>query len=72
MEIKLIIEGMHCDACQTLIGMEIEENGFEDKVSSLKILAGENKGVLQLKNVTEEDVSTVKRLINAMEPYKVE
>ncbi|MDQ6984920.1 MAG: heavy metal-associated domain-containing protein [Candidatus Dojkabacteria bacterium] len=63
MNTTFTIDGMHCQACVSLIRMELEDNGFEDKVVSLE-LKDDNKGELVLEGIEENDVQIVSDLIN--------
>lgn len=68
---KITVEGMHCEACKILVKMELEENGFEDKIESVEV-TGENVGEVVLKNIDEKKLSKAKSIINATGDYSVE
>lgn len=71
MKKELLIQGMHCAACQALISMEIEELGLLDKILSLEIIKGDSKGKLVLDNVSEDQIEKIKIAINSLENYKI-
>ncbi len=66
----IIIQGMHCEACKSLITMELEEAGLEDKVKTIS-LQDNNMGELELDDVSEEEVERIKTAINNMGSYSV-
>lgn len=68
---KLTISGMHCNACVSLINMEIEELGLDDKVESLD-LNDDMTGELVLSEIGEAELSQIKSAINNMDQYNVE
>lgn len=70
METKLSVDGMHCNSCKGLIKMELEENGFEDKIVSLE-LGEDNKGLLTLTDLSEEEKTKAIELVNNMDQYSV-
>ena len=70
MKTQLIVDGMHCDACKSLIEMELDDNGFTDKVSSLT-LNGNNTGTIDLDNVNESELEQIKELVNSMDGYQI-
>ena len=71
MDKTIKVKGMHCDACKMLVKMELEENGFEDKIESIS-LESDNEGLVNLTNVSEEEVEKAKEVIDAMESYTAE
>jgi len=68
---QLIIQGMHCDACKKLIMMELEDASLDIFVDSISV-EDDNKGIMILKNATEDDIMKIKNSINAMDGYHVE
>lgn len=70
METTLTIQGMHCDACASLITMELEDAGFSEKVISVEVKEN-NMGTVTLNNVSDDDRATIKNIINNMEEYSV-
>ncbi|MFW5719665.1 MAG: hypothetical protein ACOCXT_01395 [Candidatus Dojkabacteria bacterium] len=71
METTIQINNMHCEACKSLILIELEDAGCAKKVVSIELREGSN-GLLQLTGVTQEDVDKIKEIINATEQYSVE
>ena len=71
METTLTVNGMHCDACVTLVKMEIEDIGLADKVQSIVLKKGENQGEVLLRDVSSADVSKISTAINNLERYNV-
>lgn len=67
---EIMIKGMHCDACIALITMELEENGYEDKVESIS-LGTNNLGKVVLTTEDIDLISKAKTIINNMENYDV-
>ena len=67
----LIINGMHCDACKILIRMEIDDVGLSDKIKDINLTSGNNKGFVDLQNVSEEEVEKIIEAIDALGEYKV-
>jgi cation transport ATPase len=65
-----VIEGMHCNACEKLIEMDLEENGFVKENMSFDLL-GDNKGSLSIKLSSEEEIQKITNSINRMEGYMV-
>lgn len=70
MDTRIItVKGMHCNSCIALIRMELEEKGYADKIVDIRLLE-DMKGEVELENVTLEDVTEVKKIINDLESYK--
>jgi len=68
---KLTIEGMHCDACQKLITMELEDAGFDTAISVFRQI-GENIGELELADhVTDDEINKIKEIISKMDDYTI-
>ncbi len=66
---KIAIQGMHCDACQKLITMELEDIGLKNLVKSFA-QEEKNKGTLSLtESATEEEREKILTIINAMGDY---
>ena len=65
----LEIKGFHCQACQTLITMELEEAGLNGHINQLNA-SDENIGTLELKDsASAEDTKKITSIINAMGGY---
>lgn len=71
MSTTIKVQGMHCDACKTLVSMELEEIGLQDKVSEIMIDSKKNQGTLQLTNESQEDIDAIKKAIEGMEQYSI-
>ena len=71
MEAKLIINGMHCEACKTLIKMELEDNGFNKNIIKIDVNEKDNKGELLLNYDNQEDIDKIKKIINDLDQYSV-
>ncbi|KXK26143.1 MAG: hypothetical protein TR69_WS6001001137 [candidate division WS6 bacterium OLB20] len=56
---------MHCEACKALIRMELEENGFADRISTVEI------GNVHLTGVTRDESARAGEIINSLEGYHV-
>lgn len=68
---KIVIEGMHCDACKKLIMMELKDADLDTYIDSL-YLDQKNVGILTVKdNVFLENVSRIEKLINDMDGYSI-
>lgn len=65
-----IIEGMHCNACKTLIEMELQEHGFKKGDIHIELLEN-NIGSLTLPIASEEHIQEVKNVIEKMEDYSI-
>lgn len=65
---KLIVKGMHCSACQSLIKMELEEKGLP--VQEVKLLA-EDRGEVEFADLNEEQINLAKKTIEKMDNYSV-
>jgi copper chaperone CopZ len=71
MKTKIMINGMHCNACVSLIKMELEENGLNKRISSIEVLDN-NQGELILQNLNESELTSIKEIINSMDDYQIE
>ncbi len=71
MDTTLTVHGMHCQACKTLITMELEEAGLDDKVSAIEMSLDEKQGIISLTSVIEEEVQKIKDIINSFDAYSV-
>lgn len=70
---KIIVQGMHCGACEKLIKMELEGSCLDAYLESVEIFTEDNKGVFYLKeNTRDEQVEEMKKIINSMEGYSTE
>lgn len=67
-EIK--VKGMHCDACTALVRMELEENGFENKITNIELL-GDEIGLITFETLDEDTFTKAKDIINDMDKYAV-
>jgi len=65
------VSGMHCDACKTLITMEIEELGLASKVDSIQ-LKEENNGTINIYDATEDELKSLVEAINNIGDYSAE
>ncbi len=68
METKITINGMHCEACKSLIRMSLEDNGLTPNIKEIEI-GGDNEGYVILSNVMKKDIVTVRNSINEMSQY---
>lgn len=68
----LIVNGMHCNACVSLVKMEIEEIGLADKLESITLLEGRDKGEIALKDVDQVEIDKISTVVNNLESYSVE
>lgn len=67
----LTINGMHCDACKTLITMELDEGDLSSLISEIK-QDGENTGTIRLKaDTTDDEMKKIAEIINQMDNYSV-
>ena len=65
----LTIQGMHCDACQKLIKMELDDAGFENAIKGGRQVS-DNIGELYIAdNVSDDDVRKIAEVINNMDAY---
>ncbi|NUM25825.1 MAG: hypothetical protein HUU49_04390 [Candidatus Buchananbacteria bacterium] len=72
MDKKLLIKGMHCDACLNLIKMELADAGLENNIKEIKLLDGQQRGFVTLTNPSEAKIIQAITAINALGPYQVE
>lgn len=70
MPTKLTIQGMHCEACGQLLTMELADAGFINKIVSINLLKN-NTGELFLKDISDDDLVKIKKLINQLGSYSV-
>lgn len=70
MNTTLTVNGIHCEACQKLIAMDLEDAGLSEKMTGVEMKEG-NVGVVSLENVSEEEIVRIKEVINGMEGYTV-
>jgi len=66
----LTVAGMHCDACKSLIQMEIDDINLSDKVKEIG-LSSDHQGFVSLQDINEEDVKQITKAINALGKYSV-
>lgn len=67
----MTVQGMHCQACTSLISMELEEQGLSNLVKEIQILEN-NVGEVHLdETISEADLQKVKNSINKMDNYSV-
>ena len=69
-ESSVVIEGMHCAACKSLITMELEESLLAEHVRNIE-LTGDNVGVLNLDSPDEKLLQKIKSVINNMADYRI-
>ncbi len=62
---------MHCDACKTLIKMELEEAGLAKYVAAISVGENNQGEAILTENVSGKDVETIKQVINKMKKYSV-
>ena len=62
---------MHCAACETLVRMELEEAGLADTVLGIT-LTSDNTGIVELADVSDEDIDLIKSTINNMDTYSID
>lgn len=66
---QIKVKNMHCDACKTLVKMELEENNLDNLITDFSIDTEENIGTLELVNPTKEEIMKIKTVVNSMEGY---
>ena len=72
MDTKLIVDGMHCNACVALIKMEIEEVGLANKVKSINLMTGVDRGEIVLEDASQEEVEKIVTVINNLDSYSIQ
>ena len=65
---KLIVKGMHCAACQSLIKMELEEKGL--LVKDIRLL-GDNRGEVEFTDLNKDQLALAEQTINQLADYSV-
>ncbi len=70
MNVKINIEGMHCDACTELIRMELEEIGLTDQIKKIEVVGG-SSGSIELTDIEEAKLEEAVEVINKMKEYTV-
>ena len=68
----LSVSGMHCQACINLITMELNDAGLKDKIKEIKLLPGQNQGVVDLVDVTDDELIKTTAAINNLGQYQVQ
>ena len=71
MDQELLVNGMHCASCINLITMELEDAGLKDKIKKIKLLEGQNQGVVNLVDVNDEELTKATTAINNLGSYQV-
>ena len=71
MDTELKINGMHCDACKTLIKMEIDELNLSDKIMKISVDDQKNQGTVELSDVREENIKKIIKAIDSLGQYQV-
>ena len=61
----LSIKGMHCSSCENMIKIELEDAGLSEKIIKVK------KGIVEFQNISEEELDSARRIINAIGQYEV-
>ena len=62
---------MHCDACSSLIKMELEDASLISAVKEINIL-GDNKGeIIFNEDTPSEDITKISDIINTMDNYNI-
>ena len=62
---------MHCEACKQLVRLELEENGFGHAIATLAVDEARQLGILSLRDTTNDDILSIKEIINSMDAYTV-
>lgn len=70
MDYKITVKGMHCEACKSLISMELEDHGLIANLSEISLLGSET-GELIFNDISEEKYSEIVKIINNLENYQV-
>lgn len=65
----LHITGLHCPACEKLIGMELEDAGFKDKITTIRRVNTETGEIDLADTTTPEEQTKIIATINAMGSY---
>ncbi|MCA9377068.1 cation transporter [Candidatus Nomurabacteria bacterium] len=71
MKKTLNIQGMHCDACISLIKMELEEVGIAQDSVSIRVDSLNSRGVLTLADIEETQLEKAVERINSLGSYQV-
>jgi len=71
MATTLTINGMHCEACKSLIRLELGEKGYGSNIEAIELTPGQTQGTIRLANVTAQQVAAITTLINALDQYTV-
>lgn len=64
------VKGMHCEACEALIKMELEELGLEDEITGID-LRSDDIGVITFTHLSSSRKDQTIEAINLMEQYEV-
>ena len=67
----LKVQGMHCDACKSLIEMEIEDLNLQDKLENIDYDSDTQMGDVIFHDLTEEERSVLKQAIENLGNYKI-
>lgn len=70
-KVTLKVQGMHCDACKTLIEMEIEELNLQDKLENIDYDSDKQMGDVVFNDLTEAERSALKQAIENLGNYKI-
>lgn len=62
------ISGMHCQGCVGLIRMELVDAGLEEKIKDARLI-GDMQGEVELQNVSPQELTKAKEIINSLEGY---
>lgn len=62
---------MHCDACISLIKMELEEVGIAQDSVSIRVDSLNSRGVLTLADIEETQLEKAVERINSLGSYQV-
>lgn len=70
---KFVVKGMHCDACKTLISMEIEEHEeLASKLISIEIpFPAHELGEIVMRDLSSEELALLKRSIQNAGDYTI-
>ena len=66
----LTIDGMHCQACVSLVSLELDDIGLLGR-SAVKLLDTGKCGTVTILDVSAQDIERVTSLVNSLESYSV-
>ena len=68
---ELKINGMHCQACVSLIQMELEDNELDQSIEKIELLEDNTGRVILKEAVNSELEQKIAKVINSMPNYQV-